>query len=47
MVLENLWDGEDSFDGEANITEEGDVERCLGEEREKDVDEEEGSGKVS
>ena len=46
MVLEDLRDGEDGFDGEADVAEEGDVEGRAGDEGEEDVDDEEGGGEV-
>ena len=38
MVLQDLWEGEDGFDGEAEVPEEGDVEAGVCEGREDDLD---------
>lgn len=44
MVFQNLWDGEDRFDCEAEVAEEGDVEGRVCEGWEDHLDEEEAAG---
>ncbi len=46
MVLDDLRDWEDGFDGEAGVAKEGDVEGRAGDKGEEDVNDEEGGGEV-
>jgi hypothetical protein len=47
VILEDLRDREDGFDGKAHIAQKGDVEGSPRQEGQEDVDEEEGAGEVS
>lgn len=47
LVGEDLWNGKESFDGESGDAEEVGVGLCLGDEGEKDVDDEKGAGEVA
>ena len=46
MVFYDLWQRQDGFDGETDVTNQGDVEWCSGNERQENMDEQQNARHV-